>query len=105
MLVDGYERVACYARYVIAYYLYLVVSGRIGPFQTFSIRFRGFMVYILYSSASSAVSAMSVCSVARPMDIRGLSMSLSACISSKTRLMTSSVSARLCLLKVQVMLR
>lgn len=57
------------------------------------------------SSASSAVSAMSVCSVARPMDIRGLSMSLSACISSKTRLMTSSVSARLCLLKVQVMLR
>lgn len=48
MLVDGYERVACYARYVIAYYLYLVVSGRIGPFQTFSIRFRGFMVYILY---------------------------------------------------------
>lgn len=32
-------------------------------------------------------------------------MSLSACISSKTRLMTSSVSARLCLLKVQVMLR
>lgn len=48
MLVDGYERVACYARYVIAYYLYLVVSGRIGPFQTFSIRFSGFMVYILY---------------------------------------------------------